>query len=168
MLSTREALELEVEGEARLVDHMPEFAIFISVRPYYADQIITGWKTVELRRKFPEVAERTPSLIYSSSPAKAVLASAWIRRVHTGTTLEIWRKFHAVAGIERGDYMNYFRGSRNAHAIELFNVQPFETPLPLPELREKYGFEPPRSWRYLAIAEFERMCEEGGAILQSA
>jgi predicted transcriptional regulator len=51
--------------------------LLVSVRPKYASQILSGKKTVELRRKFPEtIAAGTLALIYSSSPVRAIVRYA--------------------------------------------------------------------------------------------
>jgi predicted transcriptional regulator len=58
------------------MDALPEFKrdVLVSIRPFYASKILTGHKTVELRRKFPEVgAVGATALIYSSSPVSAVV-----------------------------------------------------------------------------------------------
>jgi hypothetical protein len=44
--------------------------ILISIQPEYADQIMDGCKTVELRRRFVETLDQDTRLfIYSSNPA---------------------------------------------------------------------------------------------------
>ena len=56
--------------------------VLMSIRPQYASKILDGRKTVELRRKFPEVgAIGATVLIYSSSPVKAIVGTARIKKV---------------------------------------------------------------------------------------
>ena len=43
-------------------------AIFISIKPKYAAAIYTGAKTIELRKRVPNVPIGTPCLIYETSP----------------------------------------------------------------------------------------------------
>ena len=58
---------------------IPQFRrdVLVSVRSIYASKILHGQKTVELRRKFPEVgATGALVLIYSSRPVSAVVGCA--------------------------------------------------------------------------------------------
>jgi hypothetical protein len=61
------------------MDALPEFRrdVLVSIRPNFASKILDGDKTVELRRKFPEVgAMGMTALIYSSSPVSAIVGYA--------------------------------------------------------------------------------------------
>jgi predicted transcriptional regulator len=48
--------------------------ILISIQPEYAEQIMGGCKTVELRRRFVEAVDQDTRLfIYSSNPVGAII-----------------------------------------------------------------------------------------------
>jgi predicted transcriptional regulator len=54
----------------------------MNIRPPHASKILDGQKTVELRRKFPELTTKgTIALIYSSSPVRVIVGYARIKRV---------------------------------------------------------------------------------------
>jgi predicted transcriptional regulator len=56
--------------------------ILISIQPEYANQIMEGCKTVELRRRFVEAVDRDTRLfIYSSNPVGAIIGCARIDKV---------------------------------------------------------------------------------------
>ncbi len=61
---------------------------------------------------------------------------------------EIWRRYADVAFIERPEFDRYFEGLDEGFALEFTNARPFETPVELTDLRERFGFEPPQSFLY--------------------
>jgi predicted transcriptional regulator len=123
--------------------------IVFSIKPKYAEQILSGSKTVELRRRFPnKVASGSNALIYVTSPTRAMAGVASIERVVRDCPQSIWRNFSAKAGIDRAEYDSYFNGSEFAYAIILEDARPFDRSLKLDELRSRFDFEPPQSFLY--------------------
>lgn len=123
--------------------------VVLSIKPTYSDKILAGQKTVELRRRFP-VATPNGALayIYSSSPVKAMVGTASIRDVLKLPVEQIWNEFGSTAFIERSIFDRYFEGLEQGYALVLDDVKSFSRPMPLNELREKFGFEPPQSFLY--------------------
>jgi predicted transcriptional regulator len=135
------------------MDAIPEFGrdVIMSMRPIYASKILEGQKTVELRRKFPEVgATRARVLIYSSSPVSAVVGLAWIRHVLKLPVAEIRKEYGVAACISKNEFDAYFRGVKQGFAIVLDGVQSLKTQLTAIDLEEKFGIVPPQSYRYLS------------------
>ena len=123
--------------------------VVLSIRPYYSDKIVTGNKTVELRRRFPVAAPKgTLAYIYSTSPVRAMVACASISQVHKLPLDQLWKNFNHTASINKSDFYDYFEGLQNGFAIEFSHVQPLSRPLPLEELRERFSFSPPQSFLY--------------------
>lgn len=155
-LHMRDAFEVEFDREDQLI--LPIFAdeafrphrdVVLSIRPQYSTRIMSGEKTVELRRRFPASAPKgTIAYIYSTSPERAMVGVAEIAGVRKLGVEEIWRRYADVAFIDRPDFDNYFEGLDQGFALEFINVRPFENPLTLSELRERFGFEPPQSFLY--------------------
>jgi predicted transcriptional regulator len=122
----------------------------VSVRPLYAEKIIDGEKTVELRRRFPEVtATGAIVLIYSSSPVQAIVGYATISEVHRLPVNSIWSKFGKAACISRSAFKEYFEGLHEGYAIVLSNVRKFSQEIPVSQLKKRFGFIPPQSFKYL-------------------
>lgn len=123
--------------------------VVLSIKPVYSEKILAGQKTVELRRRFPVSAPNgTLAYIYSSSPVKAMVGTASIRDVLKLPVEQIWTEFENTAFIERPLFDKYFDGLDHGYALVFDDVKSFSRPLPLHELREKYGFEPPQSFLY--------------------
>jgi predicted transcriptional regulator/DNA-binding XRE family transcriptional regulator len=127
----------------------PKRDVVLSVRPNYSEKIMDGSKTVELRRRFPVSAPGgTIAYIYSTSPVRAMVGSAEIAEVVKLPVREIWKKFGAMAQIERGSFNEYFAGLKQGFALKFKNARPFARPIDLSELRERFDFEPPQSFLY--------------------
>ncbi|MEX5578273.1 helix-turn-helix domain-containing protein [Pseudophaeobacter sp. A-200-2] len=127
----------------------PQRDVVLSIKPVYTEKILEGRKTVELRRRFPVSAPNgTLAYIYSTSPVKAMVGTAAIRDVLKLPVEQIWAEFESTAFIARDKFEKYFDGLEHGFALVFDDVKTFSRPLPLSELREKFGFEPPQSFLY--------------------
>lgn len=121
--------------------------LLISIQSRYANAILNGAKKVELRRRPPR-SHPPIAVIYGSGSARSVLGTAQIAAIHTGSPLDIWRRFGSAAGVTRQEFDAYFAGCDNASALELTDIAPATKPFSLESLRA-LGLEPPQSWRYI-------------------
>ena len=129
-------------------------ALLLSVKPKYAEMLIDGVKTVELRRVPPRVDHGVPVLIYASTPRKAMVGVARVGAVEVGAVEAIWARYALEVGIDARDYDAYFDGASRAVAIGLYEVQRLQRSVPLDELRRRLaGFRPPQSFMYLGAAD---------------
>ncbi|MDR7223682.1 helix-turn-helix domain-containing protein [Aminobacter aminovorans] len=123
--------------------------VVLSIRPQYSEKILEGRKTVELRRRFPVSAPGgTVAYIYSTSPVRAMVGVAEIKDVLKLPIEQIWAEFEDTAFIQRKDFTNYFQGLDFGFALLFEDVKSFSRPIPLNELRTRFGFEPPQSFLY--------------------
>ena len=138
-------------------DHlaMPDArALLVSVKPVYADLLLSGRKTVELRRVRPNVEPGCLVLLYASSPQMEMVATARIATIDSGEIDTIWTRYAEATGLDRATYDRYFTDRPSAVAISLIDVQALRHSVPLAELRRRLsGFRPPQSFRYLPGAE---------------
>lgn len=124
--------------------------IVLSLRPRFADAILSGNKTAELRRQRINAPAGTPVILYSSSPVMAVVGTARIAAVHTCPPDQAWRHYRRRLGLRRDEFDTYLDGSSIACVLELAAVQTLDSPLPLRQLRQSATFQPPQSYRYLS------------------
>jgi predicted transcriptional regulator len=128
--------------------------MFLSLRPRFAELILEGSKTTELRRVKPAVPIGSAVLLYASSPSMILLGQAKIEAIHVGKLDRIWQAFGPSTGITRAEFNDYFAGLEDAVAISLTNIRHLEQPRPLSDLRQRIaGFRPPQSYRYLSGRE---------------
>jgi predicted transcriptional regulator len=134
------------------MDAIPEFRrdVLVSVRPVHAGKILSGKKTVELRRRFPEVSSTgANALIYSSSPVRAVVASVRIKDVVKLPVSSIWKQYGAAACISKDEFDSYFANLKFGFAILLENLRPLVNQLKAADLQAQFGIVPPQSYRYV-------------------
>ena len=75
-------------------------ALFLSVRPTFAQLILSGSKTVEVRRVVPRsVQPGSLVLVYASSPEKALWGICFVEKISTGRPETIWRKLGKATGL---------------------------------------------------------------------
>lgn len=125
-----------------------ERALFISIRPQFAQAILEGTKTIELRRTRPNVDVGSLILFYSSSPTRAVVGWASLAGMVEGTPDQLWNDHGERTAIAEDQYDVYFAGTDSAYGLELEDVVKAREPIPLATIRS-LGVEPPQSWRYL-------------------
>lgn len=129
---------------------MQRDALLLAIRPVFAERIIAGTKTAELRRVRPSVDPGQCVLVYSSSPEMALVASATVERVQSDLPNALWRCVRNHAGISRSEYDTYFDGAERAAAIWLTDVAPFDRPIPLSEIRARWPwFRAPQSYCFV-------------------
>jgi predicted transcriptional regulator len=126
--------------------------IILSIKPKYADQIMAGAKTIELRRRFSSaVLIGARAFIYSSTPAKALIGYATIADVRRLSVHQIWRLYADESGVSHAEFTAYFKGLTHGYAISLREPRRFRIPPDMQNLRERFGFRAPQSYRYAGI-----------------
>lgn len=115
--------------------------VLMSIRPVYADAILSGGKTVELRRRRPSFAVGTRVLIYATSPEQRVWGEFEVGGVVEDAPAALWHTVAHRAGIDRATFDAYFGGSETAYAIEIVNARRI-APTPIP-------IRPPQSYQFL-------------------
>lgn len=132
--------------------------LFLSVRPKYAERIMQGTKTVELRRACPDVSEGDKVVLYISSPTKAVMAISVVDNICCAEPNKLWRKIKDRVGVTRPEFEDYFNGAKVGVAIQIRDVQELPRPITLSTLRNLWpDFSPPQSYRYFSAKEFSQL-----------
>ena len=118
--------------------------VIISIHPRYADAILDGTKTIELRRRVPELANGTQLWIYATRPTAAVVGLTTITEVNRAHPRTIWQKHRNGAGVDHASFKEYFLGAREAVAI-LLGTTKRVGPISIEELRKvRDRFHPPQ------------------------
>lgn len=139
--------------------------VVLSIKPQYAEPIIDGIKTVELRRRFPKnVPQGTFAYIYTTSPVRALTGLAEIKSVEQKSIEEIWKKHSKTACIKKKDFLHYFSGLDAGFVISFKNPVRLKRSIELNELRERFNFEPPQSFLYAKPHLREAIKYESAAI----
>ena len=102
------------------MDHIDE--AIISILPVYVNAILAGTKTVELRRKIPNIRPSTRLWIYATKPVGAILCSAVVESIIEGTPEDIWNVSVGRTAVSRREFDEYFSGTSRAVALTLVDV----------------------------------------------
>jgi predicted transcriptional regulator len=90
---------------------MHALSVIVSIRPEHVKNIISGRKTVELRRRFPErLLAGTLLLIYSSKPDQTMCGVARIDSVEKLRIKRLWDLYGRQACLSRKAFFEYFVG----------------------------------------------------------
>lgn len=131
-----------------------------SIRPQYADAILTGSKEVEFRRT-ALAADVSHVVIYATTPVRKVVGAFEVAGVDAARPAALWESYGPVGGIQQSDYMDYFEGTESAYAIKVRHPRRWDEPLTLEELSP--GLRAPQSYQYLrneALAKVTPMLTE--------
>jgi predicted transcriptional regulator len=130
-------------------------ATLLSIRPRFANAILNGDKTVEVRRRRVWIADGSLCLLYASSPVRALVGAVRVRQTDVDNAESLWSRWGAQTALTRGEFDSYVDGSVLPCAIELESAMRLHDPVPLAELRRRRGdFVTPQSYRFVDAREF--------------
>ncbi len=128
-------------------------ALLLSVRPRFAEAILSGQKTVEVRRRRVGAPDGALVVLYASSPVMAVVGTARLERIEALGLEDAWETYGHTMGVTRNEFDDYLSGSDVACLLFLVDPSPLGSPLPLNDLRGNRNFHPPQSYRYVAESD---------------
>ncbi|MCB2261978.1 MAG: ASCH domain-containing protein [Candidatus Thiosymbion ectosymbiont of Robbea hypermnestra] len=126
--------------------------MLISIRPSYAEQIMAGTKTVELRRRPPRFSVGGLVVLYASRPVQALVGAFQLRELETDSPSALWPRVAHNAGVAWDSYREYFKGATSAVGLHVGARWIAKDTLSLREIRAEWpGFHPPQSYRYVNL-----------------
>ena len=131
----------------------PGRMMILSLKPQYAEGILSGSKPVELRRVGPKISVPTRALIYATTPVKALLGACAVGRVVTDRLTVLWGSYGSRTGLRQGEFWDYFMGLEVGSALVLSHARRFSSQIPLADLRASRCLgRPPQSYSYIDAA----------------
>ncbi|MCH7496576.1 MAG: ASCH domain-containing protein [Candidatus Marinimicrobia bacterium] len=131
-------------------------AILMSIRPQYVDRMISGDKSVELRRRRPKhMGNGTIVLIYASRPVGLIMGAFKVDHLVEKPKEQLWREVRKKAGVTREEFERYFSGVANGVGIFFSSFRRLPEPI-RPESSGSNGIQihPPQSYRYVQLDDF--------------
>jgi predicted transcriptional regulator len=123
--------------------------LLMSIRPRFADQILSGVKRFELRRRPLRVQPGAVVVVYASASLRAVIGAFVVDGILTSSVPTLWDELSGQLGVTKDEYDSYFAGTQVGHAIAV-GARVRIDPIPLHLLRQRRpGFRPPQSYMYL-------------------
>jgi predicted transcriptional regulator len=124
----------------------------ISIHPQHVEKIISGEKNIEFRRVWPE--RRISSMVvYSTSPIQRIAAVIEITDVLRASRTTLWKAASLEGGgVTKQVLFDYLEGKQQGIGLRLGQRVTFSNGI-LPSTIFGKTFRPPQSFRYLSIAE---------------
>lgn len=124
--------------------------ILLSVRPRFADDILDGKKSVELRRVRPRLSVGDTIIMYVTAPRKEIRALLVVEEVIEAPPRVLWTEVREAVAVTNDEFETYFDGAEVAVGIRIQVEARLVQPITLHELRQVApNFSPPQSYRYL-------------------
>lgn len=133
---------------------MPDVSdAIISIHPAYANAILAGEKTIELRRRTPKLSSGMRLWIYATRPTAAVIGFVTVRQVARAHPRTIWQNHRDGTGVDHESFKAYFEGTQEAIAI-ILQAAKRVGPITVQQLRSvRDRFHPPQVMIKLTTAE---------------
>ena len=89
----------------------------MSIKPRYAEEILNGKKTVEIRRTHFRANSGDSVLIYATRPVAGIVGYFTIDSVYFEDVDEIWSAYGDKTGLSNTEFQEYVKGCKKASAI---------------------------------------------------
>lgn len=130
---------------------MTRKTLLLSIHHEYAEAILNGTKTYELRRICPKVGPGDRVLLYVTAPVSAIYGYFEIDEILTGPPTHLWKLIKGSANLTRQQIHTYLHGASAPCAIKTGQVERLSTPINIGSIRRHWAdFHPPQSYRYVS------------------
>ncbi|MEH1904077.1 MAG: hypothetical protein V7L04_22365 [Nostoc sp.] len=145
----------------------------LSIKRIYAERIIAGIKTIELRKRPIGMELGDLVLLYETAPDSVIRGGFIADKTISLPVTKMWEKYHSVMGVEKEFYDSYFDNCEFAYGTFIYRNFTF----PELTLNKIYklcsGFTPPQAtinWRedWYIHAEWINILGEGRNELMQA
>lgn len=123
----------------------------ISLKPRYAELVVSGKKSVELRNRIVRLNPGTTVWIYATLPVGRIVAFAEVESIVHGKPTLIWRSFKKDICIDKTLFDSYTKDRERVSAVKLTAVRELPEAPTLDGIRKVVGtFHPPQFYARLA------------------
>ena len=124
----------------------------LSLKPQYADLILAGEKTVELRNRVVRMEPGTVIWIYATKPVGGIVALAELDSVVHDTPAEIWIRYGREICIDRAHFDSYINNRESVSALIFSSVRKLKQSVTLDWIRRSVtDFQPPQFYSRLSL-----------------
>lgn len=119
----------------------------LSIRPIHAENIFSGFKTFEYRRKVFARQDIRTVLVYSTKPVGKLIGEFDIERILEDRPTDLWKHTRKGSGISEQYFYDYFAGCKLGYALKIARVRRFKVSV---DPRDVIAdFTAPQSFRYV-------------------
>ncbi|WP_419943631.1 hypothetical protein [Candidatus Poriferisodalis sp.] len=109
----------------------PARALVLSLKPRFAEAILAGTETAEVRWILPRIAIRTLALLYASGSERALVGTCVVRSVDRYQADERWHLHGADTALSKTEFDAYLDGRDCSVVLLLERPEPLTIPIPL-------------------------------------
>ncbi|HEX4959477.1 MAG TPA: hypothetical protein VF173_01465 [Thermoanaerobaculia bacterium] len=122
-------------------------SLLLSVKPEFAERLLSGEKTIEVRKRFHPRWRGARIALYASSPERALVGEATIGDVSAASPSEIWERYGDRVGCSRNQLLAYAGEREEIFALQIGDVTPYASRMPLCQMEHllEEGLKPPQS-----------------------
>jgi predicted transcriptional regulator len=124
--------------------------ILLSIKPKYAESIISGKKKYEFRKVIFKKNYIENVYIYCTSPVKRIIGVFRVGDIIEDRPERLWEQLNEFSGLEEKEFFDYFENIEKGFAIEIKSIEKFEDPVDPAKLIP--GFVPPQSFYYVRFS----------------
>jgi len=121
--------------------------VILSIKPEYAERILSGEKKFEFRKSVFKNKNVDTVIIYATMPVGKIIGEFKVGDILMYSPAELWNKTKTYAGISHKFFEDYFDSREKAFAISVKNPKRYVSPLNLEDVSP--GAKAPQSFRYL-------------------
>ena len=114
-------------------------SLLLSIKPRFANAILEGRKTVEIRRQFSQRWCGTKLLIYASAPEASVVGECVVDQIEVGPPKEIWARYRDWMCCTHGEFVEYCGERPLVSALTLRDVRPLPSPVKRSHMEDVLG-----------------------------
>ena len=100
--------------------------VLLSIKPEYAEKILSGEKKFEFRRVLPKNKSVKKVVIYATLPVGKIVGEFEIEELISDNPPRLWANTAEFSGITADFFDTYFDGKDIAHAIKVGKVKKYK------------------------------------------
>ncbi len=108
--------------------------LVLSIQPKYIDKILSGKKTVELRRSFSTKWIGSKAVLYSTAPSREIKGYVTIKNIVKDTPDAIWNKYEKRIGADKENFEKYVENKDKIYAIEMDEIKKYVYGIPITQI----------------------------------
>jgi predicted transcriptional regulator len=120
--------------------------VILSIKPIYAEKILSGEKRFEYRKVvFKQAVTRV--YLYASFPVCRIVGEFFLAGIISDSPNSVWRKTKKYSGVDLQFFNSYFKDKKTAHALHVSSAKKYKKALDPKTLIS--GFRAPQSFCYV-------------------
>jgi len=151
-------------------DNSIDNRILLSIKAEHAKKVLSGKKSVEIRRRFSRKWVGQKVCLYATKPKRSLVGEALISKVVVDKPEIVWEKFNKQIGCAKEDYDSYTNKADKIYAIVLKQATSYKRIFTIDEMNGmmKTGLRPPQSYCILNNNKQWSEAVSMGALMQNS